>query len=508
MRALPRAVVACVVALGAAACATTVREPRGAAPAHRGATAEPSPGDGTGSERAASSSPIDLHYQLRVDAGLKTLHARLCVRGAPPGELVSGMRGGAEAIEAAWAESEPAPRPLAIERNAIVADGVPADGCLGYRLDLGRATDVGGMDAVRREDVVVMNTSLWLVRPRRFERVRSIRVELELPDGMRASAPWPLEGRTLVPDPSALAYSGHAVVGRYDSERFDEAGARFEVAIPHGLSPTTRAAIVPWLRTAAAATASVTGRAPAERVLVVVVPDASDDDRPVRFGTVARGGGASLLLFVPRDAALDALRTDWVAVHELSHLFHPFIDRREAWLSEGLATYYQEVLRVRAGLLTEQEAFRRLAEGAARGAGAEHSLAVECEQMFVSFEFARVYWGGAAFALLADVELRRRTGGARSLDDVVAGIHACCSRNGRPWSAREVLARMDELAGVPVFGELAERYVYRKGFPDIAPVLRELGVTVDAAGVRLDAAAPGAGMRAAIMGGAKTATAP
>jgi hypothetical protein len=501
MRADARAV-ACVVALTGVSCATAGGEP--SVDAKRAGGAESSPG--SGAEHAASTAPIDLHYQLRVDPGLTTLHARLCVRGAEPGELVSGMPGGARAIEAAWVESSAAPRPLAIERNAIVAHGVPADGCLGYRLDLGRATDVGGMDAVRREDVVVMNTSLWLVRPRRFERVRSVRVELELPDGMRASLPWPLDGRTLVPDPSALAYSGHAVLGRYDSERFDEAGASFEVAIPHGLSPATRAAIVPWLRTAAVATASVTGRAPAERVLVIVVPDASGD-RPVRFGTVARGGGASLLLFVPRDATLDALRTDWVAVHELSHLLHPFVDRREAWLSEGLATYYQEVLRVRAGLLPEQEAFRRLAEGAARGAGAKHSLAVECEQMFVSFEFARVYWGGAAFALLADVELRRRSGGARSLDDVIAALHGCCSQNGRPWTAREVLARMDELAGVPVFGPLAERYVYRKGFPDIAPVLKDLGVSVDGAGVRLDAAAPGAGIRAGIMTGGKTATA-
>jgi predicted metalloprotease with PDZ domain len=217
---------------------------------------------------------------------------------------------------------------------------------------------------------------------------------------------------------------------------------------------------------------------------------------------VARGGGASLLLFVPRAAALSALRADWVAVHELSHLLHPFVERDDAWLSEGLATYYQELLRVRAGLLSEQDAWRRIVAGARRVDDAEHSLADEAASMYESFEFARVYWGGATFALLADVELRRRTRGALTLDHVIAALHECCAHSTQPWSARDLLARMDALAGISVFTELAERHVFRPGFPDLEPVLRGLGVTLDDAKVRFDASAPEASLRAAIMAAA------
>jgi len=455
----------------------------------------------TESAAPPAASPVDLRYELSVDAALSTLHARLCVHGAPPGELVCGLHGGAGAIEAAWAETPTEPRPLSIERNAIVAEGVPADGCLGYRLDLTRAAGVGGLDAVRRDGVLVMNTALWLLRPRHFENVRSIRVKLTVPEGVQAKLPWPVDGDELVPDLTALAYYGHVALGRFESETFDEAGASFDVVIPDGLSPATRAAIVPWLHTAAAASAGVTGRVPASRVLVIVVPD-EHGDHAVRFGTVARGGGASLLLFVPRDAALEPLRTDWVAIHELSHLLHPFVERSDAWLPEGLATYYQELLRARAGLISEQEAWHRIAVGAQRGSAATHSLAQESADMFLTFEFSRVYWGGASFALLADVELRKRSGGTRSLDSVLTQIHECCSRSPRPWPARELLARMDQLAGTPVFSELAERYVYRPGFPDLGTVLKELGVTLADAGVELDASAPGAAMRTAIMRGA------
>ena len=449
---------------------------------------------------ASASAPIDLRYELSVDAALTTLHARLCVHGAPPGELVSGLPGGASAIEAAWAETSGAPRPLSIERNAVVAEGLAAGGCVGYRVDLQRASNVGGLDAVRRDGVLVMNTSLWLLRPRRFDGVRSLRVKLTLPEGVHANVPWPTKGDELSPDLTALAYYGHAVLGRFDTERFEQAGASFDVVIAEGLSPATRAAIVPGLRSAASASAHVTGRAPATHVLVIVVPEKSGEDA-VRFGTVARGGGASLLLFVTRDAALEPLRADWVAVHELSHLLHPFVARDDAWLSEGLATYYQELLRVRAGLLPEAEAWRRIADGARRGASAQHSLAREAADMFMTFEFARVYWGGAAFALLADVELRRRSNGARTLDDVIAEVHDCCSRSPKPWSARDLLVRMDAIAGTPVFTELAERYVFKPGFPDVEPVLEQLGVAVHDKQVKLDASAPAANLRTAIMSG-------
>ncbi|MCK6549944.1 hypothetical protein L6R52_29190, partial [Myxococcota bacterium] len=91
---------------------------------------------------------------------------------------------------------------------------------------------------------------------------------------------------------------------------------------------------------------------------------------PVDFGLVLRGGGPSVTFFVGDEADDASLVGEWVAVHELSHLSMPFVERDAAWLSEGFATYYQNVLRARAGLMSAEAAWTELHEGFARGQAA------------------------------------------------------------------------------------------------------------------------------------------
>ncbi|HMI92378.1 MAG TPA: hypothetical protein VK509_13475, partial [Polyangiales bacterium] len=276
------------------------------------------------------------------------------------------------------------------------------------------------------------------------------------------------------------------------------------LAILPGFSASVSAQIEPWLTTAATAAARVTGRLADERVLAVVVPERASSD-PVHFGMATRGGGSALLLLVASNAELAELRKDWVAVHELCHLLHPFVARDQAWLSEGLATYYQEVLRVRAGLLPEREAWRRIYEGSLRGRDTAGSLAQASAKASESHDFPTIYWAGAAFALMADVELRKRSAGKRSLDDVMAGLSSCCARGERPQPAEAVLARMDELAGTPVFSELAERWVHGPKLPELGPLYTQLGLRVAKGKVEESASAEHAWIRAAIMSGQKEA---
>jgi hypothetical protein len=272
------------------------------------------------------------------------------------------------------------------------------------------------------------------------------------------------------------------------------------LAVLPGLGPKLSAQLEPWLTTAASAAARVTGRLADERVLVIVVPERPSHE-PVHFGMATRGGGSALLLLVASNAELDELREDWVAVHELCHLLHPFVARDQAWLSEGLATYYQEVLRVRAGLIPEREAWRKIYEGSLRGRNSSGSLAQVCARVSESHDYPTVYWAGAAFALMADVELRRRSAGKRSLDDVMTGLSACCAREQRPQRAEVVLARMDELAGSPVFSELATRWVHGPKLPELEPLYEQLGLRVADGRAEENGSAEHAWIRAAIMSG-------
>jgi len=90
----------------------------------------------------------------------------------------------------------------------------------------------------------------------------------------------------------------------------------------------------------------------------------------------------------------------------------------------------------------------------------------------------KVYWSGAALALLADVTLRERSAGEESLDDVLEKFQACCLPSDRVWTGKELFTKFDSLASAPVFMPLYRRYADTAGFPDTSNVFERLGVTV------------------------------
>jgi len=182
-------------------------------------------------------------------------------------------------------------------------------------------------------------------------------------------------------------------------------------------------------------------------------------------------------------ATEERLASAWVPVHEFSHLATPFIDRDDAWLSEGIATYYQEVLRARAGLQTAEQAWSNLDDGFSRGDrdGSGRSIAEESRAMSETAAFRRVYWAGAAIALMADLEIRDRSDGERSLDDALEHLNACCATRDRPMTGQEAIERLDEVeAGA--FGTIARRHLGSSEFPRLEVAYRRLGLARSASG--------------------------
>lgn len=434
--------------------------------------------------------PTALTYDFVVDASLDSLTARVCFRGAPPPELVCGERGGASRLELAELITPRGPRPLVVEDGRIQLADAPHDACMRYRVGLGEEGD-------RYGDAVLTGITEWLWRPSRGVRVGRVSAGFELPEGAAVSVPWPRSGESYLLDHTTFGFKAYAVFGRFQRETIQVPGGIVDVAILDGLRAETRRLVRPWLETAARASALVTGHLARKRVQVVVIPTGAGDT-PVGFGQMTRGGGASAVIFLRDNARLEPLLSSWVAVHELTHLLHPFVQRDEAWLSEGIATYYQEVLRVRAGLLSEREAWQRMYTGALRGRAARQSLERESAEMYVSYDFPMVYWAGAAVALMADVELRS---GARhqSLDSVLGELSRCCSRTTQPWSAGRVVERVDAIAQSPVLSTIVRAHVEKRPLPRVGPLLARLGVFVDGEDVRLDDDAELAGVRHAIM---------
>jgi len=262
-----------------------------------------------------------------------------------------------------------------------------------------------------------------------------------------------------------------------------------------GVADPARAALLQrWLADAARAPLTVAPRFPLADATVEIREVNARGDSPVPWGQTERDDDVRVLLYVRAGASLDELRGDWTAVHELSHLFHPYLGEHGRWLAEGLASYYQNVLRARLGTIDGDDAWRRLDAGFRRGMAASGGRRLD-DMGRRSGGTMRVYWGGAAYWLEADLALRRER--ATTLDAVLADYDRCCLRGTDAVAPADFVAALDRVAGGDTFSRLYARYAASTEFPSLDAAYRQLGIVHDARGLRFDAAhAP---LRAAIM---------
>ena len=424
---------------------------------------------------------------------------RACFGADGPARLVAGDASAPDyLLEARWAERD-APAPTA-ERWRMRLDAGSGDSCLVYRVDVGRAADDG---ALRRSGWVggdlLTTPELWFWRP-----PAATSLAFELPDGIDVSSPWaPLDAerpdhRVVRARTTPPQWSSIVAFGRFPSW---PAGPGARLAVLNQEAFDNAGDMRRWIAEAVGAVASVHGTFPRRHAQVLVVPS-SRGGSAVPWGQVLRGGAPAAHFFVNPTRPLKEFRADWTASHEFSHFLLPFVRRADAWVSEGFASYYQNVARARGGMLSHEQAWDKLDKGFARGiAGtrSHRSLRVASRWMRQNGDYMRVYWSGAAIALLADVELRRQSDNAQDLGAALGALAGCCLDPGRSWSADELFTQLDRLTGRRIFRGLLEAHVDSAHFPDVAPTLDALGVRVEDGDVVLDDDAPLADIRRAIM---------
>jgi predicted metalloprotease with PDZ domain len=110
----------------------------------------------------------------------------------------------------------------------------------------------------------------------------------------------------------------------------------------------------------------------------------------------------------------------------------------------------------------------------------------------------KVYWSGASLALMADVELRRRSNGQESLDSVLGQLQQCCLPSSYSWSGLELFRKLDDFVDEPLFENLYQKYANESAFPDARPLLAELGISMRNGKLDFDQAATLSGIRDAI----------
>jgi len=264
-----------------------------------------------------------------------------------------------------------------------------------------------------------------------------------------------------------------------------------EIAVGFAPGPLTlpREDLLAWVERSAAAVAAYYGRFPARSTRLLLVPRSG---RGVRGGRAWGHRGAAIRITVGEHTHPADLENDWVLVHEMTHLAFPSVPARHHWIEEGLATYVEPIARAQAGQLRPATVWLDLVAGLPKGLprggdrGLDHTRT-----------WGRTYWGGALFALLADIEIWRRTRGRAGLREALRAI--LVAGNIETASPLEpVLAIGDRATGVPVLGELYQRMKDDPAPVDLEALWRELGVRPEVSGVRLDDTAPLAAARRAI----------
>jgi hypothetical protein len=374
-------------------------------------------------------------------------------------------------------------------------DACATRGCsVRYRFLLGDAASaLDDVDlAAAYDHAIEAPPSTWLLRPTEFSRGTPYRFHVRAADTF-ATGVRPVEGApdTYGADVTDLELAPYTVFGAARSRSLVVEGSTIEIATLRGRLALDDAAVDHWVTISARAIAEYYGRFPVKRLLLVVTPSSGDQ----AGGKTLAGGGATILLDVGRDMKPEDVPKDWVLTHEMTHVSFPTLPRQYRWLEEGLATYVEPIARAHVGTIEPEEVWQGLVDGLPKGEPEPGDRGLDR-----THTWGRTYWGGALFCLLADMEIRQRTGNRRSLRDALRGILADGGNGEARWSIERTLEAGDKAVGAPVLAELHARYGTTPVSVDLARVWQRLGVQVNGGSIAFDDRAPEAAIRRGIAG--------
>ena len=459
-----------VVALLSACAARDAASPASALPSYRYTLAPPAAGSWM--------LQVEAHFERAPSDRLVAPEAAVALRSV---SLLDGARS----------------VPLAPTGDAWLVPSCRSACTVRYAVDLDAlSASCRHMDCARRVGEAVLGTAAsWMLRPEPTGDA-TLRVEVRGGDATRfATGLRPAPGGGYILRARELGEASYTAFGDFRRTRADVPGATLDVVLLGQPLAMGDAETVGWVKSAAGCVAGLFGRFPVDATVFVVPAHGGDG---VVFGRVFSLAGASVVLLFGTDARPTSMHTDWVAVHELFHLGTPSFVGEAHWLEEGLATYYEPILRERAGWISEADLWRHFAEAMPRGVRKEGDPPALDDRDDID----STYWGGALFAFVADVRIRKQTGGARSLDDVLRAALAQLGDATHAARLEDFVRVGDAATGTHVRAELVPDDAVAGKPIDLDGVWRELGVAEKpGGGVVLKDDAPQAAARRAIAAG-------
>jgi hypothetical protein len=247
---------------------------------------------------------------------------------------------------------------------------------------------------------------------------------------------------------------------------------------------------VDWVLRSARATATFFGRFPVAEVRISLEPDSG---AYVGDAVAWASPNARIRIAIGRNITARTLKGDSTLVHEMTHLAFPDLDESHLWLHEGVATYVESIARVQAGETSAAAAWAHFVEEMPQGLPGRGDKGLDDTP-----SIDRLYWGGALFCLVADIEIRRRTQNRFGLKDGLRAVLAAGGTLADTWEIDRTLGIADKAVGVPVLQELFAKWKSKSVAPDLDVLWAELGVRRASEAIRLVDSAPMAAIRRAI----------
>ena len=176
-------------------------------------------------------------------------------------------------------------------------------------------------------------------------------------------------------------------------------------------------------------------------------------------------------VYVGRDTTRQTLMSSWTLTHEMVHLTFPIVHKEDRWLAEGIATYVEPIARMRKGLVSRDAVWQELLEGLPQGVDNGR-----LGRMRGTKEWGSLYWGGALYCLLADLEIRKKTNNQMGLEDALSEIASSGGTAASFWSAEEALARGDKHLGQNILVPLFRQFQDETLSVDLEQLFNQLGV--------------------------------
>jgi hypothetical protein len=272
---------------------------------------------------------------------------------------------------------------------------------------------------------------------------------------------------------------------------FNLGGSHISVEIRDPVLRGKKDMLLDWIVYSAETVSRYYGRFPVDNVFIKV--QVTDGDA-VRFGQAFGGDSPFVRVVVGEQVTPETLRKDWIMVHEMVHLAMATVPPENRWWLEGLSTYVESIARAQQGHLSPDFVWNGFYHRMPQGLPQSGDRGLDQTPTW-----GRIYWGGAMFCLLADIEIRKLTDNRKSLRDALRGILQDGYSMKTSATPMQIFESADRAVGVDVLVPLYQQ-MRTDPFPvDLDKLWQELGIGIKNDAIIYNNEAPLAPIRQALL---------